>query len=136
MKTICRICLISLMSAAVVLQTGCASYLVARNSQERRALRLGVNSRGEPEASVNLLSLGTLSEQPWQQIGAAVLDIGIGLAAADAATGGGVVGWFGDGNGTSDDNSTRIEIHGDGNVVNTAELARQMQDNSTTTTGF
>jgi len=137
MNKICPICLIGPIAIALLLQTGCASYMVARNSAEKRALRLGVNSRGEPEASVDLLSLGTLSEQPWQQLGAALLDIGVGIAAADAATGGGVVGWFGDGNGTSDDNSTRITINGDGNVVNTADLARQMQDNSTTTTtGF
>ena len=130
MNKICPICLIGPIAIALLLQTGCASYLVARNSAEQRALRMGLNSRGEPEASVNVLILGTLSENPWQQIGAALLDVGVGIAAADAATGGDIVGIFGDGNGDGDRSSSTVYNFNAPTVFNSGGGGDQSQDNS------
>ena len=67
--------------AAMALSSGCASTLVYKNSKqeltERRAIR--AVSLGEESAGIGLdvAAIDVLSEHPWQQAGAALLDLGL-----------------------------------------------------------
>lgn len=65
--------------SVVLLNSGCASLLVANSSQSKvkaRAIRAQALPDGGVGIGVDLLSWDVLTEQPLMQLGAAVLDAG------------------------------------------------------------
>jgi hypothetical protein len=68
-----------LMLCMLFIQSGCASYLVYRGSEkkvEQRAIRAAELNGGGVGIGIDISSLDVLSERPFLQLGAAVLDVG------------------------------------------------------------
>jgi hypothetical protein len=112
---------VAMLAGAVVLsQSGCASYMVARSSQQQVSSRRAIEASqhdGGIAIGVNLLSLETLKERPILQIGAAILDAAAIYGTYELADR-----YIFDNRRTSsthytDDNSIPITVRGDGNTI-------------------
>ena len=125
----------AVLAAAMAMQAGCASYMVAKGSQERVMQRRAINAHavdGGAAISVDLLSLDVIGERPWLQAGAALLDAAMiygTYTVADKYL-------FNNDRSHRSDSSRRAEIviRGDGNMIIYQEGGGQASRDTTTTT--
>ena len=123
------------LAAAMAMQAGCASYMVARGSQERVMQRRAINAHavdGGAAISVDLLSLDVLTERPGAQVLAALFDAGTiwgGAYLVDKYL-------INNDRSSKSDSSRRSEIviKGDGNTIIYQEASGQASRDTTTTT--
>ena len=123
------------LAAAMAMQAGCASYMVARGSQERVMQRRAINAHaidGGAAISVDLLSLDVIGERPWMQAGAALLDAAMiygTYTVADKYL-------INNDRSSKSDSSRRsdITVKGDNNVIIYQEASGQASRDTTTTT--
>ena len=113
--------LIGLLGVAMLLNTGCASYLLKQNWNDAQAKK-AVRVEADGERVMVGLDLGALSylKDNWPAaLGAGVVDAGLGyglyLGAKQISQGGS----GGDSTTSSGRDTTSINISGDGNTVNT-----------------
>jgi len=132
MKTLLKVT--SVLIAATMLSSGCASYAVYKGSEKQVATKKALASGDE--AAIRAVQLGdgvgvgidvsnieALTERPWLQLGAAVLDA-VSLYAANE----GIKALNDDGDTIVEDNTPSnasggdtIIVTGDGNTVNTGD---------------
>lgn len=122
----------------VVISNGCASYMSYRYSQDeiaqrrifssnnnnaKEAIAFGVSPRnalqivplqGGAALMVDIGAIDAIAENPWRQLGAAIID---GAAAYTTYAVGERQGWWGSTSGANSP-SMQININGNGNIVN------------------
>ena len=132
MKRISKVLVMVLVLAGFLMSSGCASYLVYKDSQKKVAYRHAVAAKndvaikaielgnGGAGIGIDVTALDSLTEQPFMQFMAAILDAGIiygGYRGVEAASGS-----------SSGKGDTSTTINGDRNTVTVVN-----GDSSTTT---
>jgi len=99
MKKLLKLVSLVLLSSVILLSSGCASYMVYKNSEEKVALRkasvmpnkeeaiMAVRLDGGAGVGIDVSNLEALKEQPILQFLAAVVDAGVILGAKDIIEG-------------------------------------------------
>jgi len=135
-------CLI-LMTIIMWSTCGCFSYMTYKNSEQKVALRKATIRNDQ--AAIRAINLGedpigvgtweALTEQPFTQVGAGVLDLLMLYGTYEG------VRWIGDsiegdnsGNASSDNGGTTVITKGDGNTVNVGNTTTTTSETITETT--